>query len=820
MRHRFQSKHFLRLGVATLFIISSVLTALVVFVKESDAAGFSMQTGYYVGNGNSGRVISGLGFQPDLVIIKSANTTEGMFKTSAMGITEASFLSATAINNTGQIIFNSDGFSLGTTVNAGNILYTWTAFSGSDCSASGNFCVGSYTGNGGGVRTITTGFQPSLVINKQSSAAGAHFRTASLVANRSAYFVVTADNLSGAFLRDFSSTGFSVGATDNASAGTYHYVAFKATAGVMSEGLFVGDGLDNRSITGVGFKPDLVIAKNLNSSVSSNNRRTVMTNDQQTTDKSSYLGNTVADAVDAIQRLEPDGFQVGTLANVNESTRDIVWFAFGGVPTPTGNGTYKMAVGSYTGTGGVNAITGLGFSPDLVVIKGNSSNYKVFRTKMMKGDSTTYLAVSTGAFSSGITSLDTDGFSLGTSAITNASGVSFQWQAFGNAYNPETKTGAADFAIGSYMSTNVDGTVVGNLPFQPDFLLTRGGSNIAGYKTSTQPSNSSGFFSSGGEVTNAITAFTADGFQLGVNSSSNVAGVIRYDWFAFKNGANFTVGDYVGNSTNNRDVTLGSGIQPDLVWIKRASGSDGVSRPSTLTGSANTVFVNTANGTGIILGLTSTGMTISTNFQVNSSGETYRYMVWRIPPSTGTLNGDIVDSGGTSVVSPSISMSALNYPFECSQSVGVLGSTNQKIRINNATSTASWTTSIAATDGTTALWRNGGNTNQYDYNESGGSPAGCSDGSDTDSHPGVLRIQPSSATITPQVGCASTNITLGNDTNFNESTTNAITLASASSGAQTGCYWDITGIDLRQYVPLGQPSDTYTLDLTITTTSS
>ena len=130
-----------------------------------------------------------------------------------------------------------------------------------------------------------------------------------------------------------------------------------------------------------------------------------------------------------------------------------------------------------------------------------------------------------------------------------------------------------------------------------------------------------------------------------------------------------------------------------------------------------------------------------------------------------------------------------------------------------------WTLSVAATGGATTLWSNTGATQSFDYNDAGGSPAGCSDGADVDSAAGQMTIQPSVATNTPQGGCSTSNINLGSDTGFQEGSINSIVLASASSSAQSGCYWDFTNIGVNQTIPAEQESDTYTTNLTVTITA-
>lgn len=778
-----------------------------------------MQTGYYVGDGASSHAITGLGFQPNLVLIKSSTTAGVMvFKSSAMPANATSYLSATADNTATNITFTSDGFTVGTlaNVNSANVVYTWTAFTGSDCSATGNFCVGTYTGNATSTRTITTGFQPSMVMVKRNTAVGGHFRTASMAANRTEFFSTIAADTAGNYIRSFASTSFDVGSIDNANGGVYYYVAFKSTAGAFAEGAYTGDGVDGRNITGVGFVPNSLFIKN-STSATTNSRRGVMATKQHYGDSASYTGDAVADSVNFIQALQADGFQLGSGVATNESTITFYWFAFGGAPSmPAGNGTFTMDQGSYTGTGAAFSVTGMSFRPDLVLIKDNAANLAVFRIQEMAGDITAHMAGATADFAGGITSINADGFTIGTSTIVNTSANTYHWQAFGNAYNPDTSSGAADFAVGTYYGNGIDSRDIIATPFQPDLVVAkRNNSTAAAFKTSAQSGDLSGFFAATAESANVFQAFNADGFDIGTNAATNTAGSL-YRWFAFKESANFDVGSYTGDAVDNKAITA-PGFGPNLVWVKRSTAVAGVQKPSTLAGDNTQYFLNTANVTGRVKSLTGTGFTLGTQTEVNASGGTYRYMAWR-EPANGVLSTDIVDAGGASVASPAFALSSLGYPFQCSESIGTLGTSSQKIRISNMTGTSTWTTSIAATDGATGLWRNGGNTQQFDYND--GTSSGCGDGGDADTVSGKLRIEPSGATITPQVGCATTNINLGSNQDFAQGTTDAITLVSAASGAATSCYWDITNINLRQTVPASQPADSYNLNFTITTVAS
>ncbi|MBL8015395.1 MAG: hypothetical protein JNK26_04370 [Candidatus Doudnabacteria bacterium] len=185
-----------------------------------------------------------------------------------------------------------------------------------------------------------------------------------------------------------------------------------------------------------------------------------------------------------------------------------------------------------------------------------------------------------------------------------------------------------------------------------------------------------------------------------------------------------------------------------------------------------------------------------------------------IGPAAGPLTVDIVDAGGSSVASPSVGFSNLVTVFECQDSTGTLGVSAEKIRVTNSTFSPSWSLSIGATGGETATWAATGAS--YDYNDNAGTPTGCGDGGDADALAGRLTLNPAVATITPQVGCSNTGISLGTNNSFLQGTLSSINLMQAGGTASTGCYWDLTGVGATQQVPADQPAGTYTINMTLT----
>lgn len=805
-------KGLISLAVILLGAFSATLSPFL--EGDSSAATLSTRTGYYVGTGATVS-ISGLGFQPQYLVIKGQNTNTGVIKTKDMPGDAVAMGNNTA-DSTGVTI-DSDGFTMSSsiTANVSGDMYIYVAFAGSDCSSGGNVCIGTYTGNGSGTRVITTGFQPGLIIEKSNSTQASHFKTASMPTNHTDFLFRQVPDTTGAYLGAITSSGFTVGTQNNVNARVYYYIAIKSGGGLLAEGTYTGDGVDNRDITGVGFKPSMVLVKNSNSA-SSNNTRPLWNTRDHFGDTTSYFGDAVGGIPNAIQLLQNDGFQIGSSVNTNESGMTHYWFALGGdTSAPTASGTFKMARGSYTGTGSALSVSSLGFKPDLIFVKDNSTNGAVFKTSMMPGDITAYTALTTADFTGGITSIDSDGFSIGTSAVLNTSAQTYHWQAFGGAYNPYTRTGASDFAVGAYHGNALAREITGQ-PFQPDFVAAKRGpgtGQVLQYKTTSFAGDASASLGSAADVTNAVLGFNTDGFRIGTSANVNGLGNLTR-WFAFKAGTNFSVGDYTGDGIMDKAISS-PGVQPDLVWVKR-SGQLAVQRPSSLAGDNSQYFVGTANASGRIKSLTSTGFTLGINAEVNTSGANYRFVSWRIPPS-GSLSTNIVDAGGSSVPSPNFSMSSLGFLFECSTSTATIGENTQRLRVSNTTASPIWSLSIAPTDGSTALWRNGGNTQQYDLNDP--TSLGCVDGADGDSKAGSLAINPSTGSLSPQLGCSNSNISTGSSSAFNEGVLDSLTLLSSSSSANTGCYWDLTGVTVGQKIPADQLNDSYSLNLTITVSS-
>ncbi len=593
---------------------------------ERGTSTYRMQTGYYVGDGGA-KEISGLGFTPDLVLIK-ADTTAGIgvtWKSIAMPQNTAAYLgSATADNTAGQITLEPAGFRVaGTNTNTANTRYTWIAFTGSDCTATGQFCVGRYSGDGAGSKTIDTGFAPDLVWAKHatSTVVPPSWRSSLMPVDYAQFYSAAAQDTTGAYFRTLDGSGFTVGSSNTLNFGVYYFAAFKEVAGSIDVGTYLGNSTVGRSITGVGFRPDWVFTKNSTGAVAA-----VYNLQESYGNHSSYFSDT-NNLTGAIQALESNGFQVGSNSTAHSNGVTYYYAAFGGAEAPTPSGTYQMLSGSYVGTGDVRVISDLGFAPDLVIVKGNTGQPGIFTTRMMGGDSSVYLDAPTGNIANAITALRPDSFALGTDATVNSPGVTYHWTAFGNAWKPDTNSGAADLMIGAYYGNGLDGRDIGRLPFSPDMLtIKRNGTTQGTWRTSEHTGDSSSFFTATADGANRIQAFKTSAFEIGTNAEVNTANSV-YWYFAFATSSTFTVGTYSG-SGSAQDIDVG--FSPYHTWVKHTGATRAVMRPNTVVGDGALPFINASLVTGAIAGTAGTGFSVGTAAETNTSGSNnYRYAAWK-----------------------------------------------------------------------------------------------------------------------------------------------------------------------------------------------
>lgn len=294
------------------------------------------------------------------------------------------------------------------------------------------FAQGVYTGDGNATKAITgAGFLPCAATIKGEGTTDTIIRTTDMPANTSKSFDATASSTQG--IRTLDADGFTVGndATVNTDGVKYYWQAWKAGAGRLATGTYNGDDSDDRDITAPGFKPKIVHIARL-SAVGIMTRSDSIDSD---TDDTYFLSDGAMSKPpleDRIQALNNDGFQVGTSNTVNENAVAYYWLAIGAV-------TGQVATGSYEGgTASELAITGIGFPPKYVHIRGRPLEYLfntylhgVQRNASLTGDKSEYFDTHAEGTDL-IKSLDSDGFTVGNDIEVGRVDYLYHWCAFGD----------------------------------------------------------------------------------------------------------------------------------------------------------------------------------------------------------------------------------------------------------------------------------------------------------------------------------------------------------------------------------------------------
>jgi hypothetical protein len=436
--------------------------------------------GSYTGNGVSGGgPIIETGFEPAFVMIKNTNTsTYGwyMFDNKRNPGQEKRLIlradTGGAEYDGGYYLeFLSNGFRINTNsgpVNLNNGTFLYMAFAADpDTEAptvAKSFSTVTYTGNDG-IQDIDVGFKPGLVWLKNRNNSSDSTHEHSLFDNLRGAFRVRSN--SGSPENDYAShyggindNGFQVknGLALNDADGTYVAWAWKADDNeptINTEGSidslvsananagfsivkYTGNGTNNATVGhGLSAAPEMIIIKNLDGTYA-----WVVYN--STLGATKYLHLEATDAQQTTSLFFNDTnpsstvFTLGTHAAVNESGYEMIAYCFHSVA-----GYSK--IGSYSGNGGSNSITGLGFQPDFLLIKDSTSTgswfmYDSLRTVSVGDNAGTanarpYILANGSGKENGVTSynvnLDSGGFSMNTSSSElNSSGETYIYMAF------------------------------------------------------------------------------------------------------------------------------------------------------------------------------------------------------------------------------------------------------------------------------------------------------------------------------------------------------------------------------------------------------
>lgn len=226
----------------------------------------------YSGTG-SAQSITGAGFSPDLVIIKSRGTTNGWRWTDNVRGTTKSLNSASsgaeATETGGVTSFDADGFTIGNdadyNTNASNYLALCLQ------RVAGAFDIVTYTGTGA-AHTISHGLgvAPELIIIGNRSNAGVNWAVyPGPLASPETKFLLMQTTASAVTDSTYwnnttpTSSVFTVGTNSVLNSNTQTYVAwlFASLAGSVKVGSYTGDGNATGPTVTTGFKPRFVLVK-------------------------------------------------------------------------------------------------------------------------------------------------------------------------------------------------------------------------------------------------------------------------------------------------------------------------------------------------------------------------------------------------------------------------------------------------------------------------------------------------------------------------------------------------------------------------------
>ena len=320
----------------------------------------------------------------------------------------------------------------------------------------------------------------------------------------------------------------------------------------------------------------------------------------------------------------------------------------------------------FTGNGSTNAITGVGFQPDLTWLKSRSGAndnqlYDAVRgaTYYLRSESTD----TQGTAATGLTAFDTDGYTLGSAGTTNNNGAnmcSWNWKANGsgsaNGDGSINSTVSVDttsgFSIVSYTGTGSNATVGHGLGVAPRMVITKPLASAQEWAVGTDSVGWGGYLflnetsgSQSGSTYWQDTAPTSTVFSIGTTGPVNSASAMIAYCFAEVKGFSKIGRQYVGNGNADGPFVY-CGFKPAWVMIKREQSGKGwiimddkrigynPDNQQLLANSSDAEFTND------YMNIYSNGFKIiDTNGDVNTSANSYTYMAFGQP--IVSTNGDV-----------------------------------------------------------------------------------------------------------------------------------------------------------------------------------
>jgi len=321
----------------------------------------------------------------------------------------------------------------------------------------------------------------------------------------------------------------------------------------------------------------------------------------------------------------------------------------------------------YTGNGGANSITGVGFQPDLVWMKNRSTTLHHVLQDAVRGTTKCIYSNLTAAEetqSGSITAFASDGFTFGSGTMADVNGngnsfASWNWKANGagsantdgsiNTTATSVNT-TAGFSISKYTGTGSNATVGHGLGVVPAVVIVKNLSNgsdawmiyhknsnatpedyLLQFNTNIAAAQNTNMWNSTAPTSSVFSV----GTENGVNQSSQQ--IIAY-CFAEKTGYS-KFGSYKGNGANFDNAFVYTGFKPSLVIIKKSNTTGNwVIEDNKRAGYNQANYhlypnLTNAEGTNYYTDFLSNGFKIRDNpSDIGESGHTYIYMAFAEEP--------------------------------------------------------------------------------------------------------------------------------------------------------------------------------------------
>ena len=599
----------------------------------------------YTGNGST-QTISGLNFQPDFIWIKSRSSTQWHFLADVVrGVTKNLASNATDAEETRSnrlTSFDSNGFSIGnnSTVNENNsnfVAWCWraggTAVSNTDgtiasqvsANTTYGFSIVTYQSNGTRGASIGHGLNtaPSWVVVKNRDNSYDWMVGHDGLGGWSNFIRLNTTGAKGSATSIFADTAptssvFYVGEdnTVNAGSSVQNYVAYCWTevAGFSKFGSYSGTGSAVTVTTG--FKPQYILVKS-----TSSGRDWLIWDAARGASSGALQSNTsntaYSDSTYNGISFNSDGFTImtgGSTPNMSASGETYIYAAFADRPGNNWdvNNLVAKAAGletanqgfdvvTYTGNGSTQSITGLNFQPDFVWTSvRDATGYNKYLIDSVRGSTKVLISHKTDAESTqstGITSFNSDGFSVGSNAQVNENGrsmVAWCWKAGGAASSNTDGTITSQvsanttygFSIVTYSGTlsnspNPAPTVGHGLNAAPQLIISKsrnpnGDDGGAWYVNHTY--NYDNWFrlnltnagqsiaaSGGGTTVDPTSSVFSTYFIAGSNCNNN--NYVAYCWSGVPGFSRF------GSFTHASTTSLNLGFKPKFFLIKQTDGT-------------------------------------------------------------------------------------------------------------------------------------------------------------------------------------------------------------------------------------------------------